>query len=180
MKNRMIKQVPSIFAAALMLCCFFGIPLTVHADPDSTEIQVAEAQQLEIQLGSGWSGVEFQLKTDAGLYPGTVTVGSDGVLRTEIGGSKTYVLSCLNSTVPIPTLLQSPAAEQTGNPADQPETGSESQAAAVEATSVAGIPVLHLVLFVGGMVIAVGSLIAMSLLKKGKSDLGTQSDDEDE
>ena len=65
-------------------------PQTVFATggTDGTELQVAEPASLEIQLGADWTGVEFELKTDAGVYPGDVIVGEDGVLRLEIGGSK--------------------------------------------------------------------------------------------
>ena len=36
---------------------------------EADDLQVAEAQHLEIQLGTEWTGVEFMLKTDAGIYP---------------------------------------------------------------------------------------------------------------
>ena len=52
-------------------------------------------EQVEIQLGSEWAGVELQMKTDAGLYPGTIPVGQDSVLCLENGGSKSYVLTCM-------------------------------------------------------------------------------------
>ena len=46
------------------------MPQTVFATggTDGTELQVAEPASLEIQLGAEWAGVEFELKTDAGLY----------------------------------------------------------------------------------------------------------------
>lgn len=72
------------------------MPQTVFATggTDGTELQVAEPASLEIQLGADWAGVEFELKTDAGMYPGDVVVGDDGVLRLEIGGSKSYSFDC--------------------------------------------------------------------------------------
>lgn len=72
---------------------------------DGTELQVMEAEKLEVQLGVDWAGTEFQLKTDAGLYQGTITIYQDGVLRLEIGASKYYVLSCMNSLVSAPVPL---------------------------------------------------------------------------
>ena len=67
--------------AMLCLLCF---PVQVMAETqqgtNGDELQLMEAEKLEIQLGTDWAGVEFQLKTDAGLYPGTVVVGQDGVL----------------------------------------------------------------------------------------------------
>ena len=85
------KSLTTILLELSMLCllCF---PVQVMAETKQgttgDELQLMEAQKLEIQLGTDWAGVEFQLKTDAGLYPGTVKVGQDGVLRMEIGGSK--------------------------------------------------------------------------------------------
>lgn len=92
------KHKTGFLLALVMMCilCFSVVP--VWAEPqgtDGTELQVAQPEQLEIQLGAEWAGVEFQMKTDAGLYPGTIPVGQDGVLRLEIGGSKSYVLTCM-------------------------------------------------------------------------------------
>ena len=127
------------------------IPQTVFAKDgtDGTELQVMEPEKLEVQLGVDWAGTEFQLKTDAGLYPGTITVDQDGVLRLEIGGSKSYVLSCMNSSVSAPV----------------PQSG---------------IPVVHLILFGGGMLIAVGGLIGMYFVKKRQEAAESQQDYDDE
>ena len=85
MKTKLTKGILLI----LSLLCILCVPVTpVYAaqqGTDGSELQVVKAEQLEIQLGTSWSGVEFQLKTDAGVYPGTVKVGTDGVLRLEIG-----------------------------------------------------------------------------------------------
>ena len=81
-----------------LLCCILmctGVVYATGDDTDGTELQVAQPVILEVQLGPQWAGVEFQLKTDAGLYPGTIAVGQDGILRTELGNSGSYVLSCL-------------------------------------------------------------------------------------
>ena len=90
----------------LSLLCILCVPVsTTYAAPqgtDGSELQVMEAEKLEIQFGADWAGVEFQLKTDAGLYPGTVIVGEDGVLRMELGGSSQYILSCMNSSAAVP------------------------------------------------------------------------------
>lgn len=113
------------------------MPQTVFATggTDGTELQVAEPASLEIQLGEEWAGVEFELKTDAGMYPGDVVVGDDGVLRLEIGGSKSYILTCMNSSVAVPDPEQAPATT---------EESSESSVEKTENTSaentVAGIP----------------------------------------
>ena len=76
------------------------------ADTDGTEPQLTQQpDQLILQLGTRWAGVEFELRTDAGVFPAPIVVDSSGVLTMDLGGSKTYTLSCLNSTVPIPDPL---------------------------------------------------------------------------
>lgn len=102
MKTKLAKGILLI----LSLLCILCVPVTpvyaVQQGTDGSELQVVKAEQLEIQFGTAWSGVEFQLKTDAGVYPGAVKVGTDGVLRLEIGGSSRYILTCMNSSTSIP------------------------------------------------------------------------------
>ena len=185
---------------SLVLMLVVMIPQTVFATggTDGTELQVLEPEQLEIQLGADWAGVEFELKTDAGMYPGTIPVGEDGVLRLEIGGSKTYVLSCLNSAVSVPDPTQAPAteeAESTPDTADVPEQDVPEQPDETEATelenaepeapeetgnTIAGIPVLHLAIFGGGLLIAAAVLVGMRYVsKKNAADIDYEEDDED-
>ena len=182
----------------LSLLCILCFPVTpVYAEPqgtDGTEMQVMEAEKLEIQLGVDWTGVEFQLKTDAGMYPGTIKVGEDGVLRTELGGSKSYVLTCMNSSTAAPEPAQASAreaeaqtetehAEDSGQESAagaQQEASSESQredASVEQAGTVVGIPISHIVLFAGGMVLAIGSLIVMQVMKRRR---GAEDEYEDE
>ena len=162
MKAKLTKGILLI----LSLLCILCVPVTpvyaVQQGTDGSELQVVKAEQLEIQLGTAWSGVEFQLKTDAGVYPGAVKVGTDGVLRLEIGGSSRYILTCMNSSTSIP---EAPATT---------EQNSESNEKAESA-----IPTLHIILFAGGMVIAIGTLIVMQVLKK-KRENEAPDDEEDE
>ena len=172
------KHKRGILMALVMMyiLCFSVVP--VWAEPqgtDGTELQVAQPEQLEIQLGSEWAGVEFQMKTDAGLYPGTIPVGQDGVLRLEIGGSKSYVLTCMNSAAKAPSPTQAPAT--TESPSEEKTEGSPTEESSA---TVAGIPVLHLCLFVGGMVLSVGGLITMYVLKRRREDEGDYEYDDDE
>ena len=204
-----IRKSLAAFALVSALAATFGTGISVSAEnqgTDGTEIQVMEAEQLEVQLGKEWAGREFQLKTDAGLYPGTITVGEDGVLRTELGGSTRYILTCMLTGNPDDT-------EQTlatGNDlskdtADAPEQEGEMESQAGESASgemgtevqqtasadastgaavkeggtektVAGIPIKHLVLFTVGMAAAVGGLIAIHIIQKRRDEL----DDYDE
>ena len=173
------KSITSILLVLSMLCllCF---PVQVMAETKQgttgDELQLMEAQKLEIQLGTDWAGVEFQLKTDAGLYPGTVKVGQDGVLRMEIGGSKSYILTCMNSAVEVPEVTQAPATTETESEQNNSGTDSAEEGSA----TVAGIPVLHIVLFAGGMVVAIGALIAMHVVKRRRESEPVYDEDDDE
>lgn len=174
------KTIKSILLCVAMLCilCF---PVQVLAETQqgttSDELQLMEAEKLEIQLGTEWAGVEFQLKTDAGLYPGTVKVGQDGVLRMEIGGSKSYILTCMNSAVKVPEVTQAPATTETDSEQNNSETDSAEEGGGA---TVAGIPVLHIVLFAGGMVVAIGALIAMHVVKRRRENEPVYDEDDDE
>lgn len=180
MKVKLLKGVLTV----LSLICILCIPVTpIYAEPqgtDGTEMQVIEPEKLEIQLGADWAGVEFQLKTDSGLYPGTIAVGEDGVLRMELGGSKSYVLTCMNSSVSVPEATQAPATtEEAQNESNEGQESDGSNSGQDTEGTVAGIPILHLVLFAGGMVLAVGSLIAMRVMKK-RRESDAEYEDEDE
>ena len=180
MKAKMIKSILLVVSLVCILCC----PVSVSAEPkqgtDGDELQLMEAEKLEIQLGPEWAGVEFQLKTDVGMYPGNIIVGEDGVLRLEIGGSKTYTLSCLNSSVEIPEPTQAPATtEPEEEPAEDESTAKESKTETDENT-VAGIPVLHIALFGGGLLLAVGSLIVMHVVKRRRESEPAYDDEDDD
>ena len=113
----MKKTKTGIGVVLALLCCILmctGVVYATGDDTDGTELQVAQPVILEVQLGPQWAGVEFQLKTDVGLYPGTIAVGQDGILRTELGNSGSYVLSCLtlNAAVPAPGDISSPDVTQ--------------------------------------------------------------------
>jgi hypothetical protein len=191
-KKHLFAGLMATILACALLAAFAAGP--VYADTDGTELQVAQVQRLEIQLGAQWAGLEFQLKTDAGLYPEPIAVGEDGVLRTEIGGSTTYILSCLNSPVLIPNPTQVSAAADpdpevlenefsagtSEPPADQSGTGTPAEPEASGPDEVSGIPIAHIVLFGGGMLLAIGALIVMRLTKKRRAGYGAQSYDNDE
>ena len=194
------KLIPMILSLVLMVTML--IPQTVFATggTEGDEMQVMEPEQLEIQLGTDWAGVEFELKTDAGMYPGTIPVGEDGVLRLEIGGSSTYILTCLNSEVSVPDPTQAPATEEadttddTAEESAQTETGTseessgevmeetapEDQVDGEEDNTIAGIPVMHLALFGGGLLIAVAALVGMCIVSRRKAiDADYEEEDED-
>lgn len=188
MKNSIIKSILLLLSVVCILS--FKLP-AIYGDTDGTEMQVLQPEHLEIQLGTNWAGVEFQFKTDAGVYPGIITVGEDGILRLEIGGSSSYILSCIGSSVTVPSpdteAAQAPAtneevisADET-NTSDEPEepfngaTGEPRSALnkdAPKSLTNAGIPVLHITLFVGGLLLAVGVLVILHITGKKRTSDG--------
>ena len=176
MKHKSIKSILLVIAILCVLCFPVQVMAETQQGTNGDELQLMEAQKLEIQLGAEWAGVEFQLKTDAGLYPGTVKVGQDGVLRMEIGGSKSYILTCMNSAVEVPEVTQAPATTET----ESEQNNSETESAEEGSATVAGIPILHIVLFGGGMVVAIGALIAMHIVKRRRESEPVYDEDDDE
>ena len=199
MKLKIAKAV----ALVLAMVCLFCIPVPASAasqGTDGTELEVIQPQNLEIQLGESWAGVEFELKTDAGMYPGVITVGEEGVLRLEIGGSENYILSCLNSTVEIPlpgeTVPVEEGSEVTEDPSEEALPSEEADPmdkngeASTDPTeeipaeptegSIAGIPVKHIAIFGGGLVLAIGALVGINIYQKcnGKNAGSDEDDDE--
>lgn len=180
----MKKIKAGISAMLAILCCILmctGIVYATSDDTDGTELQVVQPVILEVQLGPQWAGVEFQLKTEAGLYPGTIAVGQDGVLRTELGSSGSYVLSCMNSGVAVPspddasdieTTEQLPDASPDGAANDISNNGDTVQDAQDDGaadSTVGEIPVMHIVLFGGGLLLAIGALVAMRVIRNQRS-----------
>ena len=196
MKLKIAKAVALILAMVCLFC--FPVPASAASQgTDGTELEVIQPQNLEIQLGEAWAGVEFELKTDAGMYPGVIIVGEDGILRLEIGGSENYILSCMNSTVEVPEPGETLPAEEETTPADESgtapseevdPTADPAEGIAPDQTdpesetegTVAGIPVAHLVLFGGGLVIAVGGLVGIHFYQKKRQSSATDEDDEND
>ena len=193
MKLKIAKAVALVLAMVCLLC--FPVPASAASQgTDGTELEVIQPQNLEIQLGESWAGVEFELKTDAGMYPGVIIVGEDGVLRLKIGGSENYILSCLNSSVDIPIPGETAPAEEVtepvADPSEETDTTSETEEAETvpseslpeetQERTLGGIPVKHLVLFGGGLILAIGALVGINFYQKrsGKSAGSEEDDDE--
>lgn len=190
---KILKCVALVMAMVCILC--FPVPASATSQgTDGTELEVIQPQNLEIQLGESWAGVEFELKTDAGMYPGVIVVGEDGILRLEIGGSENYILSCLNSTVEVPMPGETVLAEEVNEPAADPSeeadptednqeeetVPSESLPEETQEGTLGGIPVKHLVLFGSGLIVAIGALVGINFYQKrsGKSNNSEEDDDE--
>ena len=168
-----------LFTCCLLMCT--RITYATGDDTDGTELQVAQPVILQIQLGQQWAGTEFQLKTNAGLYPGTITVGQDGILRTELGSSGTYILSCVNSGVTVLPSDDNPvSAEQDNVATDAGDITQDTEDPEPQRNTVGGIPVMHLVLFGGGLLLALGALLTMRFVSRRHSSGDALLDDGDE
>ena len=78
--------------AALLLTVLLMLSLTpaALADTDENTPRITkQPDQLVLQLGTHWAGVEFELRTDAGKFPVPVVVDETGVLTMDLGGSST-------------------------------------------------------------------------------------------
>ena len=191
MKTKIWKCV----ALVLALMCILTFPIGVSAASQGTngdEMQVATPEKLEIHLGQEWAGVTFELTTDYGKYPDPIPVGEDGVLRLEIGGSSSYVLSCLSSET------EAPAPSETSPSENAPSESTPAEDATVskdelediedvtptepteEDGKVAGIPVSHIIMFGGGLLVAVGALVGINYFQKRRANASSEYDENDE
>jgi hypothetical protein len=179
MKNKIVKATALILAMLCILC--FPIPASaVSQGTDGTELLVMKPQNLQIHLGEDWAGAGFELTTDAGKYPGVIVVGEDGVLRLEIGGSENYILSCLNSSADIPFTGDELQQEEGSEAPTEPEEGTvpvESTPEDSEEGTQVQIPVKHMVLFVGGLIVA---LVALAGIHYGQSKRAAVSREDEE
>lgn len=181
-------------ALVLALMCILTFPIGVSAASQGTngdEMQVATPEKLEIHLGQEWAGVTFELTTDYGKYPDPIPVGEDGVLRLEIGGSSSYVLSCLSSEKEAPAPGETSPSESTpseSTPAEDATVGKDelediedvTPTEPTEEGKVAGIPVSHIIMFGGGLLVAVGALVGINFYQKRRTQSNGHTDDEND
>ena len=171
------RQLQNILLMMFTICLLNMAILPAYASQQGTtgsELQIMEAERLELNLGTDWAGTEFQLKTDAGIYPDTVIVGTDGLLKMEIGGSSVYRLDLIQQVDTAAIQPEDSAAKEVKHDIQNTESDAEHGA-----DDVAGIPVLHLILFSVGMVLACGSLIVLHTVKRRK-ETKSISDEDDE
>ena len=170
--NIMKKTFSWLMAISIAALIF---PTVALADTNGSEIQITDQpDKLILQLGPHWAGVEFELKTDAGVFPVPVVVDSTGVLKMDLGGSKTYILSSL-ATAPEATSPQ-----PIPDPTEPPASSAPENTPIPEATRNAGIPALQLVIFLVGLSVAVGGLLAMRYYKKRRDAYYEDYDDGDD
>ena len=172
-------------ALVLALMCILTFPIGVSAASQGTngdEMQVATPEKLEIHLGKEWAGVTFELTTDYGKYPDPIPVGEDGVLRLEIGGSSSYVLTCLSSEMEAPAPGETVPSETTSSEdatVNKDELVDIDEVDPTESEEKSVIPTSHIVMFGGGLVVAIGALIGISYFQKRRA-AQSGSDENDE
>ena len=164
------KYILAMFAAV----CIIILPTSdISADTDGTELQITQPAQLTIQFGPDWAGVEFQLRTDAGLYPEKLAVDETGILHLEIGGSKNYILSCIGSPVPTPVSAEEELSSKTSFSIESSRENEYALQPVDFQSEQKGNPRGPIFVFLIGLFLAAGSLI---LLYRKERQIQTQSD----
>ncbi len=166
----------------IILAACLVLPASAKEGTEGDELQVLQPEQLEIQLGAELAGTQFSLKTDVGMYPGTVVADANGTLKLEIGGSSSYVLTRLdaNAAAPAATALTDALAEPVSTePSGETETVVPEETVPTEpARRDNTIPTLHIVLFVGGAVLCIAFLVISFVLKRRRARDYYEEDDE--
>ncbi len=176
--NRFLSILVAMLCIIAIVCAAIGpvyaVPELMNQGTNGDELNVVSVQKLEIQLGTEWSGKKFQLKTDVGLYPDDIIVDNDGVLRLEIGGSKSYILSCVG--------LGKTSEDENINDENKSDEkrGEEAAEQGKQQTDVRKIPVKHIVIFAAGIIIIAGLLIAMRFMGQPQDNNNDDNDDNDD
>lgn len=156
-KNRLFPMLITVMVLTAVLTP------AAYADTDGTEPKIVQQpDQLVLQLGTRWAGVEFELRTDAGIFPVPVVVDEYGVLTMDLGGSTTYTLSCIHSTAPIPD----PEPEQTDPPPPAvSDPVPEAPVSPQKEGKQGGLPI-PAVIFLVGLAIVAGVIATLHITKK--------------
>lgn len=170
----MFKRTAACLFALMLAVAVY--PSAVYADTNGSEIQITDQpDKLILQLGPQWAGVEFELKTDAGVFPVPVIVDSTGVLKMDLGGSKNYTLSCVTSPVAVPGPEQPTDTPAPTTPAPtEPAGGSEPNPDKTKD----GVPTGILIMFLIGLAAAVGGLLVMRYYKQRRESYDYDDDDD--
>ena len=111
----MKRILPLMLTCIVLISCLI-FPASAKEGTEGNELQVLQPEQLEIHLGAELAGAQFSLKTDAGMYPGTVAADANGILKLEIGGSSAYVLTRLDPAATAVPMSASPESTEGTSP----------------------------------------------------------------
>lgn len=171
---------PMILICILLASCLV-FPASAKEGTEGDELQVLQPEQLEIQLGAELAGAQFSLKTDAGMYPGTVAADANGTLKLEIGGSSSYVLTRLDavSAARAAVLTDDPVQPVSEMPAGEAETEAPEETVSADPVQQDNtIPTMHIVLFAGGTVLCIAFLVISFVLKRRRARDYYEEDEE--
>lgn len=174
-----MKRLLPLMLACILLAACLVLPASAKEGTEGDELQVLQPEQLEIRLGVELAGAQFSLKTDAGMYPGTVVADANGTLKLEIGGSSAYVLTRLDA---IPTTATAPA-ESTEEATEASETSATPAAETTATTEPApqpdnSIPTKHIILFAGGTALCIAFLVASFVFRRRRKKIYEEEDEE--
>ena len=165
-----IKTIPVLLLTLLLMLV---LAPAAYADTDANTPKITQQpDQLVLQLGARWAGVEFELRTDAGTFPVPVVVDASGILKMDLGGSTTYTLSCINSSVPIPD----PESTEPDTPSPEQQTPASSQTPADGNTR----NIAPVIFFLTALALAVVGVTALFLSRRNARQRYDDWDDEDE
>lgn len=119
--------------------------------------------------------MEFELRTDAGVFPIPVVVDESGSLRMDLGGSTTYTLSCIHSTIPIPD----PEPTEPDMPPTTQQSPVPSQPPANNASGNSTRNVMPVVFFLVALSLAAVGLVALFLSRRSARHRYADWDDEE-
>ena len=177
----MKRLLPMILICILLASCLV-FPASAKEGTEGDELQVLQPEQLEIQLGAELAGAQFSLKTDAGMYPGTVVADANGTLKLEIGGSSSYVLTRLDAASAAPAaavLTDNPVQPVSEMPAGENETAVPEETVPADPVQQDNtIPTMHIVLFAGGTALCIAFLVISFVLKRRRARDYYEEDEE--
>ena len=185
MKFKILKCAAVILAMICILCFPIGVSASSQGT-EGTELEVIQPQNLEIRLGQSWAGAQFELETDAGMYPGVIAADQDGVLRLEIGGSEHYLLSCVNASavtenVPAGAYAEPASESSVGSVPSETESNAEDVprdpiSEEVKEEPLPDMPPLHIILFGCGLIVAISILVGVHFCQKRRGDSDEEND----
>lgn len=170
-KNRLFPMLITVMVLTAVLTP------AAYADTDGTEPKITQQpDQLVLQLGTRWAGVEFELRTDAGIFPVLVVVDEYGILTMDLGGSTTYTLSCIHSTAPIP---DSEPEQTDPSPPAVSDPVPEAPVSPQKEGQQGGLPI-PAVIFLVGLAVVAGVIATLHITKKRQEYAYDEWEDEED